>query len=106
VGTRTEHTRLGAAAVAERGVPAEALGEAVGTALAAELASGASLDVHAADQLLVYLALAGGRSQFRAREFSSHARTTACLLESLLGTRVSTQGGAGAVQVEVCPASA
>lgn len=106
VWARTEHTRLGAAAVAERGVPAEALGEAVGTALAAELASGASLDVHAADQLLVYLALAGGRSQFRAREFSSHARTTACLLESLLGTRVSTQGGAGAVQVEVYPASA
>ena len=106
VWARTEHTQLGAAAVAERGVPAEALGEAVGSALAAELAAGSTLDVHAADQLLVYLALAGGRSRFRAHELSSHARTTVWLLESLLGTRVNMQGGAGAVQVEVCPASA
>lgn len=101
VWAHTEHSRLGAAAVAERGVPAEALGEAVGAALAAELAAGASLDVHAADQLLVYLALAGGRSLFRARELSSHARTTLGLLHNLLGTRAQVQELAGAVQVEL-----
>ncbi len=103
VWAHTEHTCLGAGAVAERGVPAETLGRSVGEALAAELAAGATLDVHAADQLLVYLALAGGRSLFRARELSSHARTTQWLLESLLGTRVGVQTLAGAVQVEVCP---
>lgn len=101
VWAHTEHSYLGAAAVAERGVPAEALGEAVGTALAAELAAGASLDVHAADQLLVYLALAGGRSLFRARELSSHARTTLGLLHSLLGACAQVQESAGAVRVEL-----
>lgn len=103
VWARTEHSWLGAGAVAERGVSAEALGDTAGAALAAELAADATLDVHAADQLLVYLALAGGRSLFRVRELSSHARTTQWLLESLLDTRVSVQKLAGAVQIEVCP---
>lgn len=80
----TEHTRLGAAVTAERGVPAERLGEQAAQALHAELASGTTLDVHAADQLLLYMALARGVSTFRVRELSSHARTTLWLLERLL----------------------
>jgi RNA 3'-terminal phosphate cyclase len=34
--------------------------------------------------LLIYLALAGGTSRFRACELSSHARTTLWVLERLL----------------------
>ncbi|WP_151448323.1 RNA 3'-terminal phosphate cyclase [Lacisediminimonas profundi] len=81
---------LGAAATAQRGVPAERLGEEAGQALRAEIESGATLDVHAADQMLVYAALASdanaesGPSRFTARTLSSHARTTMWLIEQFL----------------------
>jgi RNA 3'-terminal phosphate cyclase (ATP) len=80
---------LGASRVAERGVRAETLGTAVGQELAADLASGANLDVHAADQVLVYLALAPRGSSVAVREVSGHARTTIWLLEQFLEARFS-----------------
>lgn len=75
---------LGSAATAQRGVPAERLGEEAGCALRAEIESGATLDVHAADQMLVYAALANGPSHFTSRTLSSHASTTMWLIEHFL----------------------
>jgi len=83
----TERTVLGAARVAELGVSAETLGEAVGRELKADLDAGVTVDVHAADQLLVYLALAQGESSFTVRELSSHARTAMWLIERFLPVR-------------------
>jgi RNA 3'-phosphate cyclase len=80
----TEQTVLGAARVAERGIRAETLGDAVGGGLATDLIAGVTLDLHASDQLLVYLALAGGSSLFRSRRLSSHARTAMWLIEQFL----------------------
>lgn len=98
----TEASFLGAAAVAQRGVPAETLGERVGAALSADLQAGVSLDVHAADQLCIYLALAHGASVFSARELSNHARTAMWLIEQFLPVRFrATQSGTGLVKVEV-----
>jgi RNA 3'-terminal phosphate cyclase len=54
---------------------------------AAALASGANLDVHVADQILVFPALAGGRSSFAVREVTSHARTTMDLVARFLPVR-------------------
>jgi RNA 3'-terminal phosphate cyclase (ATP) len=82
---------IGAARVAERGVRAEALGEAVGRELAADIASGAMLDVHSADQILVYLAMAKGKSSFTTREVSSHARTAMWLIPQFLPVRFSVE---------------
>lgn len=79
----TAHTVLGAAQVAERGVPAEQLGRAAARMLAADLQAGATLDVHAADQLPVFLALADGASLFRAARLSAHASTAMWLIERL-----------------------
>lgn len=78
---------LGASRVAERGVRAEALGQAVGQELAADLASGATLDLHAADQALVYMAMAKAGSSFTARAVSSHARTAMWLLQQFVDVR-------------------
>jgi len=86
VHARTEHSVLGASRVAERGVPAEALGAAVGEALAADLAANAGVDTHAADQLLVYLALAGGGS-YTTRMLTLHASTGMWLIEQFLPVR-------------------
>lgn len=81
---RMEHTLLAASATAQKGVRAEQLGFEAGRLLREEILSGATLDMHAADQVLIYLALAGGNSRFYARQFSSHAATTQWLLEQFL----------------------
>jgi len=96
-----EHTVVGAGRVAERGVPAEDLGIDVGERLVADVAAGATLDVHAADQLLVYCGIAGGESRCTARALTPHARTAMWLIESLLGTRFETTEAGGITEVTV-----
>jgi RNA 3'-phosphate cyclase len=102
----TANTVLGAAEVAERGVRAERLGERAGASLARDLRAGVTLDVHATDQMLVFLALASGESHFVVRELSSHARTAMWLIERLAGTRFETTAAAGGVGLRVLPAGA
>ena len=94
VWARAGGTVLGAGQVAERGVRAEALGEAAGGELGADLAAGAAVDVHAADQLLVYFALADGGA-LTTRSVSLHARTCIWLIEQFLPVRFEiSQAGA------------
>jgi RNA 3'-phosphate cyclase len=95
---------LGASRVAERGVPAEALGEGVGHELTADLASGATLDVHLADQVLVYLAMAQGESVFTTRAVSSHASTALWLLPQFLPVRFCRQQDGARCRVSALPA--
>jgi RNA 3'-terminal phosphate cyclase (ATP) len=95
---RTEHTVLGAGRVAERGVRAETLGDAVGASLAADIAAGATLDEHAADQLLIYLALARGGA-FLTRAVSSHAQTAMWLIEQFLPVRFAVSSAGGPMRV-------
>lgn len=91
VWAETEHSVLGAARVARLGVRAETLGEAVGQELRADLDAGVTADVHAADQLLVYLALADGESSFTARELTSHAETAMWLIGRFLPVRFTAE---------------
>jgi RNA 3'-phosphate cyclase len=86
----TERSVFGAGRVAQRGVSAEQLGNEAGAELAADLGAGVALDIHASDQLLIYLALAGGTSQVTARALSSHAQTTIWLIEQFLPVRFET----------------
>jgi RNA 3'-phosphate cyclase len=95
---RTQHAVLGAGRVAERGVRAEALGEAAGSELAADLAANAGVDVHAADQILIYLALAGGH--FSTRQLSSHALTAMWLIEQFMPVRFDVASGPGLARVK------
>lgn len=100
---QSEGAILGASRVAERGVRAETLGDAVGAELGADLASGATLDRHGADQVLAYLALASGRSEFLAREVSEHARTAIWLLERFLPARFSVEAEGVVWRVRCAP---
>ena len=96
---------LGASRVAERGVRAETLGAAVGGSLAADIASGATLDLHAADQLLVYLAMAAGRSSFTTRAVSSHARTAMWLIPQFLAARFAVEEDGALARISAEPGS-
>jgi RNA 3'-terminal phosphate cyclase (ATP) len=98
VWAEAEHAVLGAGRVAERGVRAEVLGSAVASELNADLSAGVSLDIHAADQMLVYLALAGGGS-FSTRELTTHAQTAIWLLEQFLPVRFDCVADGGRVRV-------
>jgi RNA 3'-terminal phosphate cyclase len=82
-------------------VPAEEIAARAARALAVELDAGAGLDVHAVDQLLVYLALAGRSSRFLARDYSSHARTTAWLLGQFLPVHITATPVDGLMRIEV-----
>lgn len=81
---QTEYSVLGGAAVAERGVPAERLGQDAARALRQELETHAAVDVHAADQLPIYAAQSRGESRVRVRELSLHAQTVLWLLRQFL----------------------
>jgi len=94
---------LGGNALAERGKRAEIVGDEAAVALLAELQSGATVDVHAADQILPYLALANEPSSFLVRKVTDHASTMMWLLRSFLPVQFETQTVAGLVRVFVRP---
>lgn len=99
----TQRALLGASALAERGVPAEALGQQAAEALRADLEAGATLDVHAADQLLPYLALASGPSSFLVREISGHTRTILDLLPRFLPVAFREEEDERLTRIDVVP---
>jgi RNA 3'-phosphate cyclase len=86
-----EHALLGASSLAERGKSSERVGEEAAAALEAEILANATVDVHAADQIVAYLALADRPSWFLVREVSLHLRTMAWLVPQFLGRTIEFQ---------------
>jgi len=75
VWTQTRNAILGTTVLGERGLPAEKIGENVATELIREIESGATLDTHAFDQILPYMALA------------SHAQTNMWLIRQFFNNQ-------------------
>jgi RNA 3'-phosphate cyclase len=100
---RLANSLLGGAEVAQRGIPAEHIAEVAAQALLAELHAAITIDVHAADQLLIYLALAGRHAHFTARAYTSHAQTTAWLIEQFLPVRFTAKQATAHTRIEVTP---
>lgn len=94
------HTVLGADAVGRKGLSVEDVVAPALVALRAELRSGAAVDVHQADQLPIFMALAGGGS-FTARQLTPHARTVLDLLPEFLPVRVVTEPLEGRTRVVI-----
>lgn len=102
----TAHSVVGAGRVAERGMRAEDLGTSAATELLSDVACGGALDTHAADQVLIYAALAGCRSSFTTRELSSHARTAMCLIGQFMPMRFETKTNGACMTLTVSRAEA
>ncbi|MBI0584398.1 MAG: RNA 3'-phosphate cyclase [Methanomassiliicoccus sp.] len=81
---RYHNTVLGADGLGEKGVPAERVGEDAARRLREEMDGPGTLDVHAADQMLPYMALADGSSRFRVLDVTSHLSTQMWLLRQFL----------------------
>jgi RNA 3'-phosphate cyclase len=84
--------RLGADALGERGKPAEKVGGEAAQALIGEIESGAAVDSHLADQLVIYAALARGESRYLAPAVTDHVRLAIDVTERMLDARFTTQG--------------
>lgn len=81
----------GGSALGERGVGAEDVGAKAADEIVSELKSDAAVDVHLADQLIPYLALAGG--SYTTREISRHARTNIWTAKQFLKRQISVFEG-------------
>ena len=79
----------------ERGKPAEVVAdEAVEELLAFEGSTGA-IDPHSADQILIPLALAPGRSEYTVSEVTEHLRTNARTIAAFLDREIRIEEGEG-----------
>jgi RNA 3'-terminal phosphate cyclase (ATP) len=80
----------------ERGKPSEAVAdEAVAGLLAFESIEQAAVDSHSADQILLPLAFAPGRSEFTVAEVTEHLRTNADTIRAFLDRSISIEESKG-----------
>ncbi len=77
---------IGGSALGERGLPAEKVGKRAAEEVITELRARASVDMHLADQLIPYMALAGN-SSYTVREISPHAATNIWVTEQFLDVK-------------------
>ncbi len=77
----------GASALGKRGLLAEIVGRMAADEMVSELGFGAAVDIHLADQLIPYLALAGG--SYSTREISMHTRTNIWTAGHFLERKIS-----------------
>ncbi len=87
------NTILGWSALGERGVPAEKVGMEAAGCLRQVMDLGGTLDPRTADQLITYMALAGGGSCFTVGKVSGHLASQMHLLPSFLPVRFRAGDG-------------
>ena len=98
-----EGTLLGADSLGKRGVKAEQVGEETAKHLKAEIDSHASLDIHAADMVIPYLALGSGPSRFTVREMSGHLTSMQWLLRQFVDVDFHTEKKGTLHEIAVIP---
>lgn len=92
-----QDSRIGGSALGKKGKPAEDVGAECAGLLRKQMDSGAAVDEHMADQILPYLALAGGDSTVSVAAITDHCRTSAWLLEQFLPVQFSFDDSAGMI---------
>jgi len=85
------HARLGSDRAGAPGRRSEAIGKRAAHCLLEDLATGATLDRYAGDQIIPFAALASGESRFRIPCVSEHIDSNAWLSEEFLGAEVRAQ---------------
>jgi RNA 3'-terminal phosphate cyclase (ATP) len=90
-----ERTIAGFTSLAGPGISAEQAADEAVNGLFAYIPTYAVLDKHVADQVLVYAALADGKSNLSITELTPHAASTAAIIEAFLPAKVSFDGKVG-----------
>jgi RNA 3'-terminal phosphate cyclase (ATP) len=94
--------RAGFSALGRRGRPAEQVADEAVDALLDWRASAAAVDVHLADQLVPFLALADGPSAFTCPALSAHLRTVAWVVQQFLPVEIALRESRPA-RVDITP---
>ena len=91
---------LGADAIGELGKRSEVVGREAAEKLYTEISAKPTVDVHLADMLIPYIALAKGKSSYLTRTISEHLETNIWLTEKILGLRFSLEKVNGLFKIE------
>ncbi len=101
---RYEHVSCGFGALGARGRPSEEVAEEAVAELLDHWRSGAALDRHLGDQILVPLAVADGPSAFTVEAVTRHLRTNAWVIDRFgLARTTINESAAGVGHVSVAP---
>jgi len=95
-------SRAGFSALGKQGKPSDAVADEACEALLTHHMDGAPVDPHLADQILVPLALAGGKSVFRTPQITQHLITNADVIRAFIDAKIvidGTEGKPGTVTV-------
>lgn len=98
-----EQVRAGFSALGAIGKRAERVGEEAANAFLRHAAREGALDLHLADQVVLYMALAQGKSVATVAEVTAHLRTNIWVIEQFLPVRfdlTADKKGAGMIEVE------
>jgi RNA 3'-terminal phosphate cyclase (ATP) len=95
-----DYSILGGDFLGERGLRAEVVGQRAAEELLKSLQSGASLDKFMTDQILIFLALAKGKSQVKVEEITEHCRTNIQVIEQILPIEFKTDKEKREISVE------
>lgn len=82
---------LSGSALGRRGLPAQQVAQVAVDQLLQSLTKQACVDEHTQDQLLIFMALANGKSSMRTVELTSHSRTAITLVEQMTTTKFSVE---------------
>ncbi len=91
----TDNYYIGASAIGSKGMPAEVVGKRAANYLIREIESLAPVDRHMGDQVIPFLALADGTSEYFTSELTLHAYTNLLVVRELLGVEYEIEGGVG-----------
>ncbi len=90
-----EHAQAGFSALGQRGKPAEQVADEACLALIDYLESGAAIDGHLSDQLILPMALSAGETCFTTSQISRHVTTNIWLVQQFLPDRFEIEGTEG-----------
>jgi len=86
---------MGADALGERGKPAEKVGAEAAESLVDQLGTGAAVDLHTADSLVLWCSLAEGESRFTTSRLTMHTVTAMELARIITGAELVAEGELG-----------
>ena len=89
---------IGADMAGARGRASEIIGKSVARDLLQDLRTGATVDRHLADQLIVFAALANGTTNYRIPAVTDHVESNLWLVQEILGAKADVHGNVVTVQ--------
>jgi RNA 3'-terminal phosphate cyclase (ATP) len=93
--SESEHATAGFTALGERGKKAEVVGEEAAMEFFDYYSTGAALDLHMADQIVLYLSMCEKESVFTTSRITEHLMTNLWVLQQFHGYRFAVEGDVG-----------